>query len=101
MLARRRTCQDLEVVLSFVEPLQAAQALGYNQPQSQGKACELFMAGTPPLDRPLQAVHCRIIGILELPVLILQLCKGFPASCTVGSSLNTMLQVLQVNQACQ
>jgi len=34
-----------------------------------------------------------------LPVLVLQLCKGFPAGCAVCASLYAMLQVLRFTGA--
>ena len=52
------------------------------------------MPRTPPLDGPLQPIHCCVVSLLELPVLVLQLCQGLPARGTVCASLYAMPQVL-------
>ena len=44
------TCQDLEVVLSFLKALQAPEALSHHQPERQRKVGEGLMPGSAPLD---------------------------------------------------
>ena len=40
-------------------------------------------------------VTCSIIGLLKLPILVLQLCQRLPASGTVGVGVYALLQTLQ------
>ena len=44
------TCQDLEVVLSFLKALQAPEALSHHQPERQCKVGEGLMARPAALD---------------------------------------------------
>ena len=41
------------------------------------------------------AVTCSIIGLLKLPILVLQLCQRLPASGTVSVGVHALLQTLQ------
>ena len=41
------------------------------------------------------AFTCSIIGLLKLPILVLQLCQRLPASSTVSVGVHALLQTLQ------